>query len=1061
MMKAQRHVTLYLCGLLWLLATVSVRAERLPVRIYTSADGLGSSFVSNLMRDSHGFLWLCTRDGLSRFDGVHFVTYQVSDRNAPPGIEQMLETSKGIYWIVTTGGLYRFDPAAAPATNSNSNTDRPILNAELMGEQRAVIYEDRHGNLWAGGDGLYQLTEKDGKIYAQQVELHLPANPASEFAVVAIREGQDGSLWLVTSWGLVRRLPDGREIFYRASARTDASISVLADRAGRIWLGRTSGVYIIKPEPLAELARLGGLTVRELDGLAKVQTHGESGVSLPERAGEIFKYTGLGSPAYGKYLYQTTDGHIWISAGDGVIEYDGRALHAYTPAQGLLKGGGQMVEDATGNLWLGWPNGLMRLDRRGLTTYDLADGLKNLAILTINESQDGKLNVATNDFYLSRFVDKGFETLRPPLPPAAKALWTANPIYQDHMGEWWLLTNEKLYRFAAAPTFAALAGQRPLATYTSRDGLKGDQLFHIFEDSQGALWVSVRGANSAQIGLSRWTRATDKFYTFSAAENFPPAKSTSAFAEDRAGNLWVGFYEGGLARYAANRFTEFTTVDGVPDGLITALHLDRQGRLWVASALSGLSRLDDPSAAHPRFVTVTTDNGLASNNVRSLTEDAYGNIYAGTARGIDKLAPDATRIQHYSVKDGLAGDFVNVAFRDRTGALWFGTPNGLSRLVPEARRDTSAPAVWLGGLRIAGESRPLPELGSAELSDLELAHTQNSLQIDFFGIDFNAGGALRYEYMLEGADRAWSAPTEQRTVNYANLAPGSYRFLVKAGNDGGLAAARPAMISFRILPPVWRRWWFLTLAAALIGLALYRLDRFRSARLDERRRAEESLRRVREERIRELERVRTRIATDLHDDIGSSLTQISILSEVVRQRLGDKEAQAAQPLQLIATSSRELVDSMSDIVWAINPEKDHLSDLTQRMRRFASDVFTARNIEFRLLIPGAEQDIQMGANMRRELFLVFKEGINNMIKHSGCTAAEIEFQIEAERLALRLSDNGKGFDPTLESDGHGLMSMRERAKSLGGQLEFVSQQGTGTTVTLKVPLNSTQPMERA
>jgi PAS domain S-box-containing protein len=222
--------------------------------------------------------------------------------------------------------------------------------------------------------------------------------------------------------------------------------------------------------------------------------------------------------------------------------------------------------------------------------------------------------------------------------------------------------------------------------------------------------------------------------------------------------------------------------------------------------------------------------------------------------------------------------------------------------------------------------------------------------------------------------------------------------------------------------------------------------------ITERKRAEEALRKAREERLRELERVRRRIATDLHDDIGSSLTQISILSEVLRQRLDGNQTAAAEPLEMIASASRELVDAMSDIVWAINPQKDHLSDLTQRMRRFAADSLTARNIRFQLLLPEADADVPLGANLRREVFLIFKESINNIVKHSACSAARIELSFADGYLKLCLSDDGRGFDTTRESEGHGLMSMRDRAYGIGGTLELHSQAGAGTAVTLQVPL---------
>jgi signal transduction histidine kinase len=296
--------------------------------------------------------------------------------------------------------------------------------------------------------------------------------------------------------------------------------------------------------------------------------------------------------------------------------------------------------------------------------------------------------------------------------------------------------------------------------------------------------------------------------------------------------------------------------------------------------------------------------------------------------------------------------------------------------------------------------------------------------------------------------------TDLRTINYANLSPGRYRFLVQAVNSEGGMSENPATIKFTILPPVWLSWWFLSLCAVLMAAFAMTVVRFRRARRREREAAEAALRHSRDERLRELEEVRRRIATDLHDDVGSSLTQISLLSEVARQRLEGKEAVVNEPLTLIARLSSELVDSMSDIVWAINPQKDHLSDLSQRMRHFASDVLTARQIELQFRTPDDEQqaDIKVGANVRREVFLIFKEGINNLVRHSRCRAAAVEFRVEEEGLYLRMSDDGQGFEVRSKSWGHGLLSMQERCRSLGGLLTIESGIGVGTTLLLLIPL---------
>jgi signal transduction histidine kinase len=307
------------------------------------------------------------------------------------------------------------------------------------------------------------------------------------------------------------------------------------------------------------------------------------------------------------------------------------------------------------------------------------------------------------------------------------------------------------------------------------------------------------------------------------------------------------------------------------------------------------------------------------------------------------------------------------------------------------------------------------------------------VQLGFVAIDFSPGATMRYQYMLDGIDRDWSAPTDQRTVNYANLSPGAYRFLLRAVNAEGSISTHPAAVSFTILPPLWQSWWFELLAAAAVAGLAYGVYRYRVAQL------------------LALERVRMRIATDLHDDIGSSLSHIVLLSEVARRQAG-QDSVVAESLRRIAGVSGELVDSMSDIVWAINPQKDRLRDMLLRMRHFAGEVFLARGLPFQFQAFGGDPDLRLGIEMRRQILLIFKEAVHNIVRHSYCTEASIEFGIEGEHLLLRLRDNGRGFEVSQETDGHGLMSMRQRAKDLQGEIEIVSRDGQGTTIALRVPL---------
>jgi two-component sensor histidine kinase len=361
--------------------------------------------------------------------------------------------------------------------------------------------------------------------------------------------------------------------------------------------------------------------------------------------------------------------------------------------------------------------------------------------------------------------------------------------------------------------------------------------------------------------------------------------------------------------------------------------------------------------------------------------------------------------------------------------------------VPELDRVKQPPAILINRLFIDGIQRPISELGETELSGLVLDPNQNQIQIDFLSIDFSAGGTVRYQYMLEGAGGEWSAPISQRSVNYANLRHGAYTFKVRAINSDGVVSERVAQLSFRILPPVWQRWWFITLSALAAALVIYFTYRFRVRRLVE------------------LERVRTRIATDLHDDIGASLSRMAILSEVVKRQTGSNGEQSSAMLTEIADSARGLVDSMSDIVWSIDPRRDDLRNVVQRVRQFASDVLEARGIEWDFRVPEELNRVRLDPEQRRHLYLIFKEAINNIARHADARRVSLYIGFDSRNLLCEIKDDGRGFVPKASGEeasngrgGHGLPNMQSRAREIGGRLEINSKAGTGTQLKLIAPL---------
>lgn len=1036
---------LWLPAVCLLLFPAESMTEQLPVETYTIASGLIHDEVYAITPDSRGFLWFCTGDGLSRFDGYRFTSYGVKDGIKFSRVNDMLQSRAGVYWIATNGGgVLRLDPDASRLEGGAHR----ILIPYPVGDNSVTnrinkLCEDHAGNIWVGTDeGLFRLDRGDLNGTFARVPLKFSTNQEDRIEVQGMGEDSEGSLWVGTNVGLVRLLPDGRAFHHpiQPGESVDYLFEALEDKSGIIWLGHQAGLIALRPIPASEEKDDNSPPWRTLiKGDAQNQP-GQS-LSLPAAAGEARWFTTTDGLAHNhiEVLYQARDGRLWIGTQGGLSLFDGAHFHSYTAAQGLSNRVNAIAEDRDGDLWVGTQTtGAMKIIRNGMISYRESDGLGSADIVSVFEDQAGALCVVSAKWFLNIFDGEKFKAVRPNLPPtiinssSSSGRWE---MLQDHAGELWIATSQGLYRFPKVKRYEELAHTRPKAVYTTKDGLADNYISRLYEDVRGDIWI---GSFNPPEMLTRWERATETFHRYSEKDGLPAANWTNVFKEDAAGNLWIALHNGGLVRYRDGRFETYGTSDGAPVGLGQALYLDRAHRLWVAGSDEG-ARADDPNAEHPRFAPFAGAENLSSKNLNCFTEDNFGRIYIGTARGVDRLDTQTGRIRHYNTSDGLIKSDARTAFRDRQGALWFGTREGLSRLRPELEAAQPPPPVLISGLRIAGIAQPISELGQQELSGFELGPNQNQLQIDFFGLGFSASERLCYQYKFEGANNDWSAPTDQRTVT-ASLAPGKYRFLVRAVDASGTASTVPASIAFTILPPIWQRWWFLAIAACVIGGIVYTIERYRLARAIE------------------LERVRTRIATDLHDDIGSSLSQIAIMSEVISQRVDKDNDKVTEPLSLIAGTSREMVDAMSDIVWAINPKRDHLSDLTQRMRRFASDVMNARDIAFQFRVPASEKDIRLGVDLRREVYLMFKESVNNLVKYSECTEAALEFKIEGEWLLITVCDNGVGFDVGGATDGnhsgmggHGLASMRRRAEALGGSYLVESEKGKGTTVTLKIP----------
>lgn len=1040
-------------GVLWLTglilsAWLTAQGARLPLKIYTVADGLPNNVINKVVRDSRGFLWFCTAEGLSRFDGYTFTNYGVDQGLPHPIVTDFLETRNGELWIATNGGLVLFNPRGEPTAHvvfASEQTATPSMFTVVVPEnedRRAravnVLTEDHEGTIWCGTwTTLYRLERSAGHFKLLPADLATRRDPSKEVFVTDLLEDRRGSLWVAAFSGLYRRRPDGsiRHYTTRDGLPNDIIHDLLEDHQGRLWAG----------------TRLGGFfrfAINDSDDSVSIADAYSRKNGLP--TDWVFQ------------LFETSDHRFWVATNTGLVEFfpdangQDQKFRAYTPKNGLtFHEITALEEDTGGNLWLGTNTaGAMKLVHGGFLTYDELDGVVTVnAIFADHQggvcfrayvlgdtlspnfagAERGLLNKSESAArqQLGRFDGHSFKWFMP--DGLNKTGWVFEEVTrQARDGEWWVGTGSGLYRFPAKENFTEIESTRPLAVYTTRDGLAALQVYRLFEDSTGAIWVSTIGSPN---GLARWTRPSERIQDLGSSPGLPSPKDDLArsFGEDRSGNIWIGF-GGGLARYRQGSFAYFTTNEGLPPGAIGQVYLDHAGRLWFTSSRSGLVRVDDPAAERPVFKSYTTAQGLSSNGAGVIIEDLQGRLYVSTGRGIDQFDPDTGRVKHFTTADGLATGSIDAAFRDRNGAFWFGTTKGMSRFEPPADGSGTSPPILINGLRVAGSTQHVSALGEKEISLPDFPADRNQLQIDFVGLSFAPGDLLHYQYKLEGTNADWSAPTEQRTVNYANLAPGRYRFLVRAVTSDDIVSAAPAVVTFTILPHIWQRWWFLSLIAVLLAAAAYAAYRYRLRR------------------VIELERVRTRIASDLHDDIGSNLSLIAGLSEVLGQSAQRDNPKMAERLSVMADVSRRSVEAMSDIVWVVNPSRDNVLDLAHRMRRFASDSFASRDIQFHFDAPKPDQNVRINAEVRREVFLVFKEGVNNVARHSGCKSAEATLKIERGTIILKISDDGHGFDEAGTDHGQGLDSMRRRAEKLGGRLEVISESNAGTTVILKAPL---------
>ncbi|HJQ97146.1 MAG TPA: ATP-binding protein, partial [Candidatus Polarisedimenticolaceae bacterium] len=907
---------------------------------------------------------------------------------------------RAVHWVGTTEGLYRLDRDRPPS--AGRIFERVAL--PLGGSIRRLLPDRRH-RLWiASSDGLAVMTGDRTEI----VPLEHADPQERAVTVFALVESKDGAIWAGTQAdGLYRIDPTGGRVqhFARGLHGLNFIRDLLEGPDGRIWCTYFGGVTRLAASP--ERHENPVETVYETgDGIPSADTTD----IVADRDGGI-----LAGTVAGVARLTSDAGGGWKVAGriamrDGLLSDAVRAL-AFDPA---------------GSLWLGTiARGAMKIVPAGFRRYPGVEESASILVTLVPVGHDDMLAlaaVAAERYRLHRLTAEGSSALDVKLPAGLTYLGWGNPrLSLAREGGYWLATGHGLL-------WLRDLGRPPERCLGPRDGLPGSDILWIVQDRGGTLWASVADARPGSGTLVRRAPGTRSFSPVT-GDGAEPGDLAKSLVEAPDGSVFVGYGSRRVIHVDPRGEAKTLTFDP-PLGGLTRLFFDHAGRLWILA--EGASYSDDPFASTVRLRP--GEPSLRDVQVNCMVEDAAHRLYFGTDRGVFRVDEPQGSARIYTRADGLPGDTVTQCALGNDGGVWFSDPHGVARLIPAGSTRLPSPVARLAALRVDGEAWPIGPLGTARLGPIQLTPGAHRIAAEFFAIDHAPGERISFQHELEGKG-GWSTPSDARTLEFPRLGPGRHLLLVRAvRSTQGTADA--ASVDILIPAPVWQRAWFVTLiVAVLLGSAMVGY-------------------RIRVGRLLAFERMRTGIATDLHDAVGADLSRISLLADIALRDVETQPERVRTMLGEVARTARDAVREMSDIVWALQSKPADLGQVLGRVRDYAADVAAPSGIDLQVRAGEPAEGAKLDDGGRRELYLLLKEAVSNAIRHAGARTIEITVDARAGGFVAEVRDDGRGFDPAAppaSRGGRGLGNMRRRAERLGGELTVTSAAGSGTTVRIDVP----------
>ena len=979
------------CANLWAKEETATNALPFRIRHWTTENGLPQDRIACLKQTRDGYLWIGTWYGLARFDGVRFTLFNTL--NTPEiendSINGLTEDADGTLWIATKNGLVFL---------RNNRFQRLADPAGTSPQPVWHVAAAKSGGIWFCTDNAVTRW-RDGKFSTIALE------PKTGAKIQSLFETKDDGLNLLLKDSWLKIAPDAGRLETNRVATEGEPKWIATQRDGednRLWVGTIQGLLHYEG---------GQLQTPPIQILA---------------TNEIY------------FLYRETSGTLWVNPkGKGLFRGDGTNFTVVDlGALGLKPRVTCMAEDDEGSWWVGTDRGLFQLQRSIVRVYTSNDGLPSDNISTVCEDSKGTIWVAT---------DSGASIIQ---NDTVEFLGGLEPETRNHSRCVWPGKNGNVWLGRHHGSIIAFSGKEFSESFSN--ALFSNSLNALYEDRSGRLWV---GANGGAVAFE--PRQFDQPSIVTAEHGI---KGVHSILEDRAGTFWFGTKNEGLARLREGIYSRFTKLNGLSDDSVWNIYEDAAGSLWLGTA-NGLTRYRDG-----KFFAFTREHGLRENTVNCVLEDDYGNFWISGLNGIYRVkredldsVADGRKATFQSITlgtmDGLESAETNgerqpSGWKSRDGRIWFPTTRGLAVIDPQTfELHKDQPRVVIEGVKadekiIFNNSESSKNQPPSFLPVKILAGRGHLLEFTYTAISFSKPEKTPFRYRLAGVDANWHEETQERTVRYLNLRPGRYRFEVIAANRHGLWNERPAGFAFSLEPHFWQTWpFYLACIAGTLGMIASVL----SYRLRWQRRF------LKIEAQNNLADERSRIARDLHDDLGTALTGLALELDVVG-REGTRAQTATNRLSSAAKDARSLAQRMREVVWAINPRCDNTSSLTDFLEEQIAQFLSNAGIQVRLDFPEDIPTVPIDAETRYQLALCVRETLNNIVRHAQATQVVVRLEFTKKDVLLFIKDNGRGFSVDPQS-GHGLSNIRTRLQKINGTFEYVSVPGGGAELRFGVPMS--------